>query len=323
MEHLVGIDLGGTNIVCGLLNADGDVLGLMKAPTEASRGSDDILLRISGMVERLLKESHVDKESVLAVGMGTPGRVNPAQGISVSSSNLGWKNIPVAQLLQERIGCPVYIDNDVRMYVYGEATQGAGKDYRHVLGLTIGTGIASAFVSDGALHYGGAYYAGEIGHVTMEGLEDVCACGKIGCLETLVSAPGIAREARRLIQGGSGSILQSLQPDLSRLTSQDVSKAFDLGDEAAIAVMERTGKYLGRALAFAISVLSPDVVIIGGGAALAGDRLMNPMKEELKRTVAYAYWNRIEIKTAKWNEEAGVIGSALYAKFRRLKERYE
>jgi glucokinase len=314
MTYLIGIDLGGTNVVCGLLDAEGNVLRQAKRPTEAERGHEDIVRRIAGMAKGLMSEHGIDSRQVLAVGMGTPGRVNPELGVSVSSANLGWKNVPVAALLREQLGCPAFIDNDVRMYVYGEAMRGAGASYRHVLGVTVGTGIASAFVSDGRLHYGRAFSAGEIGHIAMDGLIHRCNCGKTGCLETLVSAPGIARKAREAIQSGRSSVLQQAFPDLDKLTAADVSRAYDQGDAVAIETMETVGLYLAKALAFNITALGPDVVIVGGGAALAGERLLAPVKRLLEELLPNVYRGKVQVHTAKWNEEAGMIGSALFAK---------
>jgi glucokinase len=315
MDYLIGIDLGGTNIVCGLLDAEGNVLRQAKRPTEADRGHEDIIRRIGETVKALMGELGIDSRQVLAIGMGTPGRVNPEQGISISSSNLGWKNVPIAALLQGQLDCPVYIDNDVRLYVYGEAMKGAGAAYRYVLGVTVGTGIASAFVADGHLHYGSVFSAGEIGHVAMDGLAHRCTCGKTGCLETLVSATGIARKAREMILSGRSSILQQAFTDLERLTAADVSRAYDQGDAVAIETMETVGEYLAKALAFNITVLGPDAVIIGGGAALAGERLLGPVKRKLKELLPNVHRERVPILTAKWNDEAGIIGSALFAKY--------
>jgi glucokinase len=315
LNYLIGIDLGGTNIVCGLLDAEGNVLRQAKRPTEADRGHEDIIRRIAGTAKELMSEQGIDSREVLAVGMGTPGRVNPEMGVSVSSANLGWKNVPVAALLREQLGRPVYIDNDVRMYVYGEAMKGAGAAYRYVLGVTVGTGIASAFVADGRLHYGRTFSAGEIGHVAMDGLTHRCNCGKTGCLETLVSAPGIARYARETIQSGRNSILQQAFPDLDKLTAAAVSWAYDQGDAVAIETMETVGEYLAKALAFNITVLGPEAVIVGGGAALAGERLLGPVKRRLEGLLPNVHREQVPIHTAKWNDEAGIIGSALFAKF--------
>jgi glucokinase len=316
MGYLIGMDIGGTNIVCGLLDPDGKLIRKMKLPTEVEQGSVYVISKISNMIKELLAAENISTPSLKAVGVGMPGFVDPMQGISLFAANLQWKDVPLAALLSSQINTPVFIDNDVRMYVYGEAMNGAGQGYDTVFGLTIGTGLASALVSNGELYYGGGFLAGEIGHIPMEGVQQLCNCGMIGCLETIVSATGIARQARSAIHAGNKSILQEWHSDLSEITALDVSKAYDLDDKAALKVMQYSGKLLGRGLSYAVPILSPDIIIIGGGAALAGERLLAPMREELRRLVHPMYWERLQIKQAEWIDDAGVIGSALYAKSR-------
>jgi glucokinase len=321
VKYLVGIDVGGTNIVCGLLDSEGNLLRKIKRPTEAHLGSEHVIDKIAQMVLSLFSSEQINHGQVLAVGIGNPGLVDPVRGISLFAGNLGWKDVEVAEPLQKRLNVPVFIDNDVRMYVLGEAIKGAGKGYDHVLGITLGTGIAAAMVIQGQLYYGSGYMAGEIGHIQMEGEQAACACGMRGCLETVTSATGIVRQVREAIANGKSSILRTWFPsgDLSGLTAADVSKAYDAGDGVAMEVMRHTGRLLGKALSSAVSLFSPDVIVIGGGVAQAGERLLEPMREELKRSVYQGYWARLSIRMAELLDDAGVIGSAIYA-MRRMGE---
>ncbi|MCG7215678.1 ROK family protein [Paenibacillus mucilaginosus] len=316
MSRYIGIDIGGTNMVCGLTDGEGQVLRTVKIATEAPSGSKEVIRRLAEAVTGLM--THAGGQ-VSAVGIGLPGFVDHVQGISELAVNLGWKNVPLADELRGHIGdIPVFLDNDVRMYVYGEAVAGAGRGFSHVLGVTIGTGMNSALVADGELYYGAGGRAGEIGHVPMEGLTYPCNCGMTGCLETAVSANGIARQGREAVARGERSLLGEWFPEDggARLTAADVSRAYDLGDAAAAAILRRTGTLLGRGLAAAVTQLAPQVLIIGGGGAQAGERLLGPMKEELKRCVLPFYWEQLTVKTAERLEDAGVVGSALYAKGR-------
>lgn len=316
MTRLIGIDVGGTNIVCGLLDVEGNQIDWIKEPTEASNGSTYVIDKIGRMIEEVLLRHQVPKEKVLAVGIGTPGFVDPIKGESVYSANLNWRNVPLAERLSQLLNLPVFVDNDVRMYVYGEAMKGAGQGFAHVLGLTIGTGLAAAVVNDGQLYYGGGFMAGELGHIPMEGIHQRCSCGMDGCLEVFVSAPGMALQVRTQIAEGHTSLLEGWYADLMDITSLDISKAYDQGDAVARQVFHQTAKYLARGLSCAVPLLSPDVIVIGGGVALAGDRLLAPLREELQKLLHPDYMRRIEIKPALWNNEAGVIGIALYAKKR-------
>ncbi|WP_163854871.1 ROK family protein [Paenibacillus elgii] len=316
MKHYVGIDIGGTNMVCGLTDETGRTLRMTKVATEAQRGSEDVIERLGKAVNGLIAEAGVTPE---AVGIGIPGFVDHVNGVSVLAVNLGWKNVPITSELSKHLGgLPVYLNHDVRMYVYGEAVAGAGQGYKHVFGLTVGTGLAAAMVNEGRLYYGSGGRAGEFGHIPVPGLEYHCNCGMVGCLETAVSATGIARQAREAVQRGESTILAErfAGDNLQQLTAADVSRAYDEGDPAAIAVMERTGTLLGRGLAAAIPLFSPEAIVIGGGGSLAGERLFAPMRKEIERSTLSFYLDDLVIKPAERIEDAGIVGSALYAKQR-------
>lgn len=318
MKYWIGIDLGGTNIVCGLLNNEMDLIGKVKRPTGAHLGSEHVLGQIAEMVDEVLELHSVNKNDLHGIGMGSPGFIDPLQGVCLFSANLGWRDYPVAANLQELTGKPVFIDNDVRMYVYGEAMNGAARGFDCVFGITLGTGIAGAYVTNGKLFYGGGFMAGEVGHIRMEGETHLCGCGLEGCLETVASATGIARQANEAIAAGRTSIMQEklVQDPNAVLTAVDVSKAYDLGDELAIEIMEHTGKLLGKGLAAVVSLMSPDCIVIGGGASLAGERIYAPMRETLKQNVIPNYWDRLTIVQGELVDDGGVIGSASYAKSR-------
>ncbi|OXM83466.1 ROK family protein [Paenibacillus rigui] len=316
MGLLIGMDIGGTNIVCGLVDEEGRLMNKIKKTTEAHKGSEYVFDKIQSMIKELLQLSDVPLTDISAIGAGTPGFIDPVRGVTLFAGNLKWKDVPTAEEIRKRTGIPAFIDNDVRMYAYGEAVRGAAQGYEHVLGITIGTGLAAAVVNNGELYYGGGYMAGEIGHFTFpEHIPYVCGCGMTGCLETVASATGMARQAKDLLRGGRVSVLQEWFKDTSidHLTAADVSRAYDLGDPVAVEVMNHTGRLLGRGLAYAVTMYSPDMIVIGGGGALAGERLFAPMREQLKQSVYSGYWERLAIATAQNIDDAGIIGSALSA----------
>lgn len=322
MSLTIGFDIGGTNIVCGLLDENDRFLAKVKQGTERERGRDHIIGKLADMIDEVLAEAGEDRSRVAAVGIGTPGFVDPIRGVSVFAGNLQWRNVPLARLLEERIGIPVFIDNDVRMYVYGESIRGAGRGFDCVFGITLGTGLAAALVDRGELYYGGAYMAGELGHIRIEGEDAQCGCGMRGCLETVASATGIARLAKEAIRAGRKSVLRQwcADPDMQSLTAHQVSQAYDAGDDVAVEVMNYVGKQLAKGLSYAVSLLSPDVIVIGGGAALAGERLFKPMRQELSKHVYHGYWERLQIRQGQLIDDGGVIGSAAFAR-KRLAER--
>ncbi|TDL58096.1 ROK family protein [Paenibacillus dendritiformis] len=320
MQYMVGIDVGGTNIVCGLVNERYELVGKLKRPTEAALGVDHVLDKIANMIEELFVQFEADRTRLLAVGAGIPGFIDPERGVSIFASNLKWHNVDVSGRLNAKVGVPVFIDNDVRMYVYGEAMSGAGRGAGVVHGVTIGTGLAAATVVQGELYYGSGFMAGELGHVAIPGETTPCGCGLTGCLETVVSATGIVRQAKQALERGRESLLRGPY-ERGELSAADVSQAYDEGDALAIEIMEYTGQVLGTGLSYSISLLSPDVIVIGGGGAMAGDRLLKPVRETLSRSVYHGYLERLTIRQGELIDDGGVIGSAAFAKSRAEKLR--
>jgi glucokinase len=316
MSYWIGVDVGGTNIVSGLVNQDGQVLDRAQMKTNAPEGPDAVLERIAEAVLELSRRNPSAEGHIGAIGIGVPGLVDPARGVSLYAANLGWRDYPVAELLSVRLGIPVYIHNDVKMYIYGEAVHGAARGARTVFGLTLGTGIAAAIIDGGRIYEGGGL-AGEIGHVVTDGVPFRCGCGLVGCLEAAVSASGITRQARAALASGRESMLGAEFPDAAaqeRLTAADVSRAFDAGDALAGEILAHTGRLLGRALAHSVALCSPDIVVIGGGVAHAGERILAPTVQALRESLYPGLWERVTFTIAEHIDNAGVIGSAAYAR---------
>lgn len=308
----IGVDIGGTNIQCGLVSEDGALLWLNGVPTEAHKGNEHVMGVVAEQVELAVKQSGIPKQGIAGIGIGMPGAIDSEAGVCIQSSNLAFRNYPVGGRLQALTSMPVAVENDVRMYVYGEAAAGAGQSHRHVLGLTLGTGVAAAWINDGEIYRGGGI-PGEVGHIRFEELHNPCTCGGVGCLETIVSATGLALQAKQAVMNGERSLLAKLHGSPELLTAKDVSDAYDRQDPVAVAIMNRTGAYLGKALSYLVQILDPDIIIIGGGGAKAGDRLLTPARETMFRLIQPIYHAGLTVVPAARNDEAGVIGSALWA----------
>ncbi|MCM3341944.1 ROK family protein [Paenibacillus sp. MER TA 81-3] len=321
MQYMIGIDLGGTNIVCGLVSERYEMVDKVKRPTEAALGVDHVLDKMADMIDELFAKTGLDRSHLLAVGAGIPGFIDPERGVSIFASNLKWHDVDVAGRLSVKVGVPVFIDNDVRMYVYGEAMSGAGRGAGVVHGVTIGTGLAAATVVNGELYYGSGFMAGELGHVAIDGETTPCGCGLTGCLESVVSATGIVRQAKQALEAGRDSILRESY-ERGELSAAHVSQAYDEGDALAVDILTYTGQVLGKGLAYSISLLSPDVIVIGGGGALAGERLFSSVRDTLQRSVYHGYLERLTIRQGELIDDGGVIGSAAFAKNRAEKLRH-
>jgi glucokinase len=247
------------------------------------------------------------------VGAGIPGTIDPDAGICIGSANLRWYDVHVAGHLEQLLDMRVRIDNDVRMYVLGESKFGAGRRYRSVFGITLGTGVCGAFAEAGQLYYGSHKLAGEIGHIPIDGETSPCGCGKIGCLETIASATGLTARARQAIAEGYNSVLTQLAPDLKSLTSEHLSLAYDRGDQLAIETMHHAGRTLGKVLSYAVICYDPEVIVVGGGVARAGDRILAAARQEMAERVLRRQ-RAVDIIVAQLGDDAGVIGSAFHAR---------
>ena len=248
-----------------------------------------------------------------AVGLGVPGLVDVRTGTTKFLPNLAtqWRDVPAGDTLGRRLGCPVRVLNDARAATIGELRfgHGQGRDRPTVVFLTLGTGAGGGVVIDGTLRLGPVGAAGEIGHQTilLDGPE--CGCGNRGCLETLAAAPAIAAEGGRLVSKGQAPALAALvDDDPARVTTELMSRAAD-EDNAVDAVIRRAGRYVGVAMANVVTTLHPELVVIGGGVALFGDRLLRPVRETIARRVGMFPTDDVEVLPSKLGDAAGLVGA--------------
>jgi len=313
MSCRIGMDVGGTNVVTGLFDADGRLLRRSKART-IKLSSSELIQQLAEQCKEILAAENKAESELEAVGIGLPGFIQSDSGL-VNSANLPFNDIPVAARLQRLLGVPVKVENDVKMIVYGESLKGAGKGYSHVMGLMLGTGMASAWLTDGRLHGGAGGLAGEIGHIAFPDIPYMCGCGMKGCLETVASATGIARQARDgLAAGWVGLLAERFPPEIrDELTSEDVWQAYRDGDAFAGQVFQKTAYWLSRVLAPSIALLSPDVILVGGGVAAAGDIFFGPLKTYVSNSLHPLYRERLRILPLALGEDSGLYGSAEFA----------
>lgn len=314
MTWVLGIDVGGTNLVVGAVSTDGSrVIGEHSRPTNPSRGPDAIVDDLVAMsrttVDHLARA--VPGATVIGVGAGAPGPLDTRTGIIALTPNLGWVDMPLRDRLADGLGLPAAIDNDANCAILGECWVGAGRGGRQVLGITIGTGIGGGIVLDGKLHHGASDAAGEVGHVTIDLDGRRCGCGNYGCVEAYASGPAIALRAVEEIQAGAPSVLVEMTGgDLGQVTAQTVYEAARAGDQLATDVVRDTAIYLGAALAGLVNVLNPDLIVIVGGVTQAGDYLFAPLRREVARRAFAPAVNACTIVPGELHGLAGVYGAA-------------
>jgi len=313
---LIGLDLGGTNIVVGVLPIDGgEVLALRSQPTEAHRGAKFVVDRMIAMVEdaiaEILSTYGGTRDDFAGIGIGSPGPLDRRTGTIINTPNLGWRNFPLRDLVSNAVGLPATLDNDGNCATYGEWWLGAGRDVDTLVGLTLGTGIGGGIVLNGEIFHGVSDAAGEIGHMTIDSTGRKCKCGNYGCLEAYASGPAIAARALEGIEAGVESILPDLVGGrLEELTAATVYEAVVLGDAYANEVMRETAKFLGAGVANIINILNPAMVVISGGVTRAGDHLFIPLRAEVRRRAFRVAEEACQIVPAQLPGTAGVIGAA-------------
>ncbi|MFS8639035.1 MAG: ROK family protein, partial [Gemmatimonadota bacterium] len=259
-KWLVGVDLGGTNIVVGVLPIEGgEVLALRTLPTEAHKGAKFVVDRIVAMIEESIAEvlsAHGGtREDFAGVGIGSPGPLDRKTGTVINTPNLGWRNFPLRDLISNAVGLPATLDNDANCATYGEWWLGAGRGVNTLVGLTLGTGIGGGIVLNGEIFHGVSDAAGEIGHMTIDSTGRKCKCGNYGCLEAYASGPAIALRAIEGIEAGAESMLPDLVGGrLEDITAATVYEAVVLGDPYANEVMKETAKFLGAGIANIINI---------------------------------------------------------------------
>ncbi|MDX2192673.1 MAG: ROK family protein [Gemmatimonadales bacterium] len=314
MRCVIGIDIGGTNLVVGSLTEDGQHLrALSSVPTQSERGAEDVLERLIALVRTVVDETARSQPAVeiMGVGIGAPGPLDIERGVVLLSPNLGWTDMPLRAHIGDRLGLPAALDNDANCAVLGEAWRGAARGAAHVVGITIGTGIGGGLVFDGRLYHGASGVAGEIGHTTIETSGRRCNCGNYGCLEAYASGPAIARRAVEAIRAGAESLLPGLVAgDLDQVTAQTVYSAAQAGDELAHEVVADTAKFLGVGIANLLNVLNPEVVVVCGGVTLAGERLFQPLRREVAKRAFRPAVQRCRIVPGALVGSAGVYGAA-------------
>jgi len=310
VRYIVGIDIGGTNIVVGAVAEDGsDLVGLVSAPTISEQGAEAVIERIVKLARASIAQAR--GKEIAGVGIGSPGPLNTKTGIVLLTPNLGWTNYPVRDLLSEALGLPATLDNDANCAIFGEWWRGAARGAKHVVGLTIGTGIGGGIVLDGEIYHGASDIAGELGHMTIDSTGRRCKCGNYGCLEAYASGPAIAARAVEGIEAGAETSLPAyVQNDLAKITAQVVYEAAHDGDAYAREVVHDTAKVLGAGVANIINIFNPQVVVICGGVTLAGDQLFVPLRSEVKRRAFKPAANACRIVPGELTGTAGVYGAA-------------
>jgi glucokinase len=308
-QYAIGIDMGGTNTVFGIVDNEGQVLskGSIKTSTHA-----DINLYIDELHSELSKLiDTVGKENIKGIGVGAPNG-NYYSGNILFAPNLPWKGeIHFAKLMTDKFGIPTALTNDANAAAVGEMTYGVAMGMKHFIMITLGTGVGSGIVIDGKVVYGHDGFAGELGHViAVRDGGRMCGCGREGCLETYASATGVARSAQEIMKMTTKpSLLHNIS--LDKITSKDVFDAAMCGDEVAKEIFEFTGKILGECLADFVTFSAPEAIVLFGGLSKAGDLILKPIVEHMEKNMLDLWKGKVKVLFSNLKEaDAAVLGAS-------------
>lgn len=311
--YVIGLDLGGTNSVFGIVDSRGDIKATTAIKTQAYDKVEDYVKASVDALQIIIDQvGGIDK--IKSMGIGAPN-ANYYTGNIEFAPNLKWGHsgiVPLADMFSERLGIPVGITNDANAAAIGEMTYGAARGMKNFIEITLGTGVGSGIVINGQVVYGSDGFAGELGHVTMVRGENgrLCGCGRTGCLEAYCSATGVARTAREMLQKTDRpSLLRDLEPD--KITSLDVSLAAAKGDELSKEIYQFTGEMLGEACADFAAFCSPEAFVFFGGLTKAGDLLMDPIKKSYDEHVLKIFKGHAKFLVSSLDgSSAAVLGAS-------------
>lgn len=309
--YVIGLDLGGTNSVFGIVDRRGTIVATTSVKTQEQNDVEVYVDNCCTALKKIIEEVG-GIEKIQAMGIGAPD-VNYYTGIIDNPANLPWKGeIPLAKMFSDRLGIPVALTNDANAAAIGEMAYGAAKGMKNFIMITLGTGVGSGIVVNGQVVYGFDGFAGELGHVIVDKSSEArnCGCGRKGCLETYCSATGVARTAKMIVASSERPTLLRNIP-LDEITSKDVAIAAGQGDEVAKEIFEYTGRILGEACADFAAFSSPEAFIFFGGLTKAGDLLMDPIRKAYDENVLFLYKNKAQMIVSQLDDAgAAVLGAS-------------
>ena len=313
--HILAIDIGGTNIIIGVINKWGQVKNRLSILTDGQEGRTSVLNRLIRAIQQTI-DSSTDLY-ITGIGVGMAGPTHLSTGVMHNPPHLpGWNNFSLKESLEAQFSLSVCVGNDATLSALAEHKfgAGAGKGYKDLVYITVSTGIGGGLVINGTPHYGSRGYSGEIGHMIIVPRGPSCNCGGNGCLESVASGTAIARDARDMLSSGEESIMrQDVDGCLSRITSLVVANAARQGDQVARGIIEKAARYLGIGLTNIVVALDPDIIVVGGGVSNSLDLMMPSLTQELDKHSTKWLNGKTQVVKSYLGDDAGIIGAACFA----------
>ncbi len=319
MAYYIGVDVGGTNIACGVVDENGKIVARSKVKTRGFGVSstspapyEQVLESIKIAVREACANAEISVDKAGSIGIGCPGLCNSESGVVEYSNNLGFVNVPLKADIEAVFGLPVYLENDANAAAFGEFTAGAAKGAKSAVVITLGTGVGAGIVIDGKIYRGANFAGGEIGHTVIVVDGAPCTCGRRGCFEAYSSATGLVRMTEEAAEKNLDTIIPKIIKEDGKISGRTAFKAMRRGDAVGKEVTERYIKYLACGVANVINTFQPDILCIGGGVCNEGEALLNPLKAAVAKEIySKNSAKNTEIVICSLGNEAGIIGAAM------------
>lgn len=312
----IGVDLGGTNIVVGVVDEAYNIVAKAKSKTRAERPAEEILQDIARLCREAVETAGLTMADIAGVGVGCPGTCNTQTGVVEYANNLNFNNVPIVARMNELLGLPVYINNDANAAALGEALAGAAKGSNSCVCITLGTGVGGGVIIDGKIYEGCNYAGAELGHTVIQMNGEPCTCGRRGCWEAYASATALVRQTKEAMETHPRSQMwQQVGGDIEKVNGLTAFDGMRAGDTVAAAVVDQYIDYVACGVIDMINIFQPDIVCIGGGISHEGETLLVPLREKVVLERYSKFCKRqTEIVAAVLGNDAGVIGAACLAR---------
>lgn len=310
--YKLGIDLGGTNIVAGVVDENYKIVATAQRKTNVPRPAAEIADDMAAVAIEAIQKAGLKKEDIESAGVGSPGAIDPVGGEVVYSNNIDFFNVPLASMLKERTGIDFYLENDANAAAYGEFLAGAGKGTNNFVMVTLGTGVGGGVIIDNKIFTGSNYAGAELGHTVIQMNGEMCTCGRQGCWEAYASATALIRQTKQAMIKYPNTVMWDIvKGDINAVNGLTAFDAMRRGDEAGSMVVENYIYYLSVGIANNVNIFQPEVLCIGGGVSKEGDNLIIPIKKYVDgENYGRNLQKKVEIKTAVLGNDAGIIGAA-------------
>ena len=314
-KFTIGVDLGGTNIVSAIVDYQGKIVSSLKVPTLAENGREATIKRIIETIHKNIAQSNIAPGNIIGIGIGAPGPLDIKKGVINFAPNLpGWRDVPLKKILEDEFNLKVVLENDANAAAWGERCFGVGRGVDNLVCFTLGTGIGGGIIINGKIYHGNNCGAAELGHITVNKDGPRCNCGNYGCLEAYSSATGIKNRIKKRIKEGIKSKFLNFDNNndelLESLRLKLIFETARKGDKLTKDIVEEAITYLGIAIANIVNILNPEMVVLVGGITNEGEKLLSPIREEVKKRAFYSNYKSLKIVIGELGGNAGVLGAA-------------